>query len=127
LTHVIDGDTIRANVDGRDERIRLLGIDAPELGRDGEPDEKCAQEAKRFLTSWIGGSTVTRDYRPELPRARPLRPAPGLRRHVDDVDVSYVMLDDGWADLYTGNPDTHPVEHLHRGGRRTNKAPLRRS
>src|SRR5699024_9231092 len=45
----IDGDTIRATVDGRDERIRLIGIDTPEIGHEGAPDEKCAQEAKRFL------------------------------------------------------------------------------
>lgn len=47
---VVDGDTIRATVNGRDERIRLLGIDAPELARDGKPAEKCAEDAKRFLT-----------------------------------------------------------------------------
>lgn len=104
VDHVIDGDTIRANVDGRDERIRLLGLDAPEIGRDGEPDEKCAQEAKRFLTSWIGGSTVTLTTDPNSPERDPYDRLLAYV-DVDDVDVSYVMLDDGWADLYTGNPD----------------------
>jgi len=104
VDHVIDGDTIRANVDGRDERIRLLGIDAPEIGRDGDPDEKCAQEAKRFLTSWIDGATVTVTTDPNSPDRDPYD---RLLAYVDidDVDVSYVMLDDGWADLYTGNTD----------------------
>lgn len=104
VDYVIDGDTIRANVDGRDESIRLLGIDTPELGRDGDPDEKCAQEAKRFLTSWISGSTVTVTTDPNSPDRDPYD---RLLAYVDmdDVDVSYVMLDDGWADLYTSNPD----------------------
>lgn len=101
---VIDGDTIRATVDGRDERIRLLGIDAPELGRDGEPDEKCAQEAKRFLTSWVSGSTVTVTMDSNSPDRDPYD---RLLAYVDidDVDISRAMLDDGWADLYTGNTD----------------------
>lgn len=104
VNHVIDGDTIRANVDGRNGRIRLLGIDAPEIGRDGEPDEKCAQEAKRFLTSWISGATVTVTTDPNSPDRDPYD---RLLAYVDidDVDVSYVMLDDGWADLYTSNPE----------------------
>lgn len=101
---VVDGDTIRATVDGRDERVRLLGIDAPELGRDGGADEKCAQEAKRFLTSWISGSTVTLTTDPNSPeRDRYDRLLAYV--DIDDVDISYVMLDDGWADLYSGNDD----------------------
>jgi len=104
VDHVIDGDTIRATVDGRDERIRLLGIDTPEIGHDGDPDEKCAQEAKRFLTGWIDGATVTVTTDPNSPDRDPYD---RLLAYVDidDVDVSYVMLDDGWADLYTGNTD----------------------
>lgn len=101
---VIDGDTIRANVDGRNERIRLLSIAAPEIGRDGTADEKCAQEAKRFLDGWIGATTVTVTTDQNSPQRDQYD---RLLAYVDvnDVDVSYVMLDDGWADLYTGNKD----------------------
>lgn len=45
VDYVVDGDTIRAMVDGQSERIRLLGIDTPELGSDGHPEERCAREA----------------------------------------------------------------------------------
>jgi len=33
VTSVTDGDTIRATVNGRNERIRLIGVNAPETGR----------------------------------------------------------------------------------------------
>lgn len=35
---LVDGDTIDVTIDGRAERIRLLNIDAPEVG---EPDVEC--------------------------------------------------------------------------------------
>ncbi len=43
---VLDGDTLRLK-DGR--TIRLIGIDTPELARDGRPDMPGAKEAKAFL------------------------------------------------------------------------------
>jgi micrococcal nuclease len=33
VTRVVDGDTVHVNIGGRDERVRLIGIDAPEVGR----------------------------------------------------------------------------------------------
>ncbi len=50
LERVIDGDTLRLE-DGR--RVRFLGVDAPELGRDGEPDEPLAREARRAVMDFF--------------------------------------------------------------------------
>jgi endonuclease YncB( thermonuclease family) len=44
---IFDGDTLALR-DGR--RVRLLGINAPEMGRDGRPSEAYAEEAKALLT-----------------------------------------------------------------------------
>jgi endonuclease YncB( thermonuclease family) len=52
---VSDGDTLRL-VDGR--RIRLVGLDAPELGRDGRPDEPYAETARAALQAMIGKGRV---------------------------------------------------------------------
>ena len=43
---IFDGDTLALS-DGR--RVRLLGIDTPEIGHDGEPSEPYAEEAKALL------------------------------------------------------------------------------
>ena len=32
VTRVVDGDTLRARIDGSTERVRLIGVDAPERG-----------------------------------------------------------------------------------------------
>lgn len=49
--HVIDGDTLEL-VDGR--RVRLIGINAPEIGRGGEPSKRYAQEARVELERLAG-------------------------------------------------------------------------
>ncbi|WP_151702590.1 thermonuclease family protein [Nitrincola alkalilacustris] len=46
VSHVHDADTVRLT---NGERVRILGIDAPELARDGQPDEPFAAEGRDFL------------------------------------------------------------------------------
>ncbi len=48
---VVDGDTL-VLADGR--RIRLIGVNAPELGRDGRPAEPFASAARRALEQLVG-------------------------------------------------------------------------
>ena len=52
---VTDGDTLRLQ-DGR--RVRLIGINAPELGRNGKPSEPYAQAAKRALQALVDGQPL---------------------------------------------------------------------
>ena len=53
VNYVVDGDTVFAQVGAQEEKIRLIGIDTPELGYDGDPDECYAQEATLFLRDMI--------------------------------------------------------------------------
>ena len=46
ITWVYDGDTVKLS---EGEKVRLIGINTPELGRDGAPDEPYAQQAKKTL------------------------------------------------------------------------------
>lgn len=52
---VTDGDTLRL-VDGR--RLRLAGINTPEIGRDGGPSEPWAQAARRELLALVEGERL---------------------------------------------------------------------
>lgn len=51
LDRVIDGDTVRL-VDGR--RVRFLGVDTPELARQGRPHEPLAKEARDLVRAALG-------------------------------------------------------------------------
>ncbi len=50
VAYVIDGDTLRLT---NGETVRLIGIDAPELGRDGHPDRPDARQARDALLQLV--------------------------------------------------------------------------
>ena len=52
---VTDGDTLRLT-DGR--RLRLAGINTPEIGRDGKASEPWAQAARRGLLALVNGESL---------------------------------------------------------------------
>jgi micrococcal nuclease len=98
---VIDGDTLRTP---EGERIRLIGIDAPEL----PPRAKCAREAelalaaKDRLTGLIGSAahikTSPRSGEPDRDRFdRLLRDV-----SVDGVDAGEILLAEGLAKVWRG-------------------------
>lgn len=58
VTGVSDGDTIRVVVKGRTERVRLIGIDAPELAHDGAPAQCHARAATRQMRKLVKGKRV---------------------------------------------------------------------
>lgn len=52
VVHVDDGDSIIVEIDGRDERVRLIGINAPER------DECLGDESRQMLANHIESTTV---------------------------------------------------------------------
>lgn len=94
---VVDGDTLRVSVDGTTERLRIIGIDAPEL-RDAE----CyAQPAASKMQSLVQSRDVrieadpTQDDRDRYDR---------ILRHVwtlDGVNVGIELIEAGLATEYT--------------------------
>ncbi|BAV35026.1 nuclease [Sulfuricaulis limicola] len=56
VRHVLDGDSFLL-ADGR--QVRLIGINAPELGKDGAPSQPLAQQARNRLSRLIKGQTLT--------------------------------------------------------------------
>ncbi|HKQ30185.1 MAG TPA: thermonuclease family protein, partial [Burkholderiales bacterium] len=59
VTQVLDGDSFCVS-DGRE--IRLIGINAPEFGKDGKPNEPLAREARELLTQLIVAREVDLEY-----------------------------------------------------------------
>ncbi len=53
LIRVVDGDTLLVNLDGKRERVRLIGIDSPESVKPESPIECYGEEAKAYLTSLL--------------------------------------------------------------------------
>lgn len=112
VERVVDGDTFTArDKDGKDlGRVRILGIDTPELGRDGGTDDCWAREATAAAEDHLRGRTVTLTGDP----GQPDEDAYGrLLRYVDVAesggateDVSETLIRDGAA-RRTTEPDRH--------------------
>lgn len=55
---VVDGDTIDVQTSTGQQRVRLIGIDTPEISRDGGVDDCYAQEARTYLDQLTYGHNV---------------------------------------------------------------------
>ena len=55
VRHVVDGDSV---ILADDRPVRLIGINAPEFGRDGRPDEPLAVAARERLRELAQGRSV---------------------------------------------------------------------
>jgi micrococcal nuclease len=61
-TRVIDGDTIIVDMDGKEERVRLIGVDTPETVHPSKPVEYFGKEASEFTKSMVEGKKVRLEY-----------------------------------------------------------------
>jgi endonuclease YncB( thermonuclease family) len=58
VTEIIDGDTIRVNVRGKSESVRLLAIDTPETKDPRKPVQCFGNEAIKKMQSFVSGKYV---------------------------------------------------------------------
>jgi len=58
VTKVFDGDTIAVNMDGREEKIRMIGVDTPETHKPNSPVECFGKQASEYTTKALLGKEV---------------------------------------------------------------------
>lgn len=61
VTQVVDGDTIRVQLRDREVRVRLIGIDTPEVAP-GQPMECFGEEASTFTERELDGERVRLEF-----------------------------------------------------------------
>jgi micrococcal nuclease len=98
---ILDGDTVA--LEGG-ERLRLRGIDAPEVEHGDAPGQYYGRDAARILSTMVSGQTLILD-RDELDRDRYGRLV-GLARLVDGRLVNLAMIEQGAAFVYPHHSDT---------------------
>jgi endonuclease YncB( thermonuclease family) len=99
VARVEDGDSLIAFSAERRLRIRLLGIDAPELPHETAPGQPYGPEAAAYLADLVGGKTVRVET---YGRDRYNRVLGVLR--VDGRSVNVEMVRAGLAHVYRGEP-----------------------
>ena len=101
VVEVIDGDTLKVRYEGKEQNVRFLWIDAPEISLLRNKKKGCfAQEAKTYLQSLIQGKSLRLVFDPTQQKSDAYK-----RRlvyvYVDDFLVNKEMLAQWFAKEYT--------------------------
>lgn len=97
---VIDGDTIKVEIGTGAVRVRIIGIDTPEIGRDGQSSECYAEQARDYLDQLAYGRTV--DLSPDPSQADSDKYGRLLRHvYLDGVNVALTEIQAGVGSEYT--------------------------
>jgi len=120
VTRVVDGDTIHAMVNGKDEAIRLIGVDTPETVKPNAPIEPYGPEASSFTKAQLTGKTIwiemdvqERDkYGRMLAYVWTEQPT-----EINDTEIQAKMFNaklllDGYGQLLTIAPDVKYVDYF---------------
>ncbi len=94
---VYDGDTIQVKGLGLVFKIRMVGIDAPEIGYRGEPSQAFSQKSKRYLQSLVDKKRVRLTSHGIGGYNRQL-----AEIFVNDINVNLEIIRAGLAEVYQG-------------------------
>ncbi len=103
--YVVDGDTIDVIIDGREERIRLIGIDTPETKKRDSPIECFGPEASAFTESLLPVGTPVRVERDIVNRDDYGRLLGYVYRADDGIFVNYEVMRQGFGQPLSIGPN----------------------
>lgn len=103
VSKVIDGDTIVINKDGREETVRLIGVDTPETVHPSKPVQCFGAEASARTKSWLAGRSVTLDTDPSQGERDKYGRLLAYVWREDGLFVNQALISEGFAFEYTYN------------------------
>jgi micrococcal nuclease len=110
VLNIVDGDTVDIRINGKEERVRLIGIDTPETKKPDAPVECYGPEATTHTLDLLPVGTRVRIERDIVGRDNYGRLLGYLYRVDDELFVNYEMLRQGYARPLTIEPNsTHSV------------------
>ena len=123
VEYVVDGDTVDVSIEGKTERVRLIGIDAPEsVSHIEEQNSEEGELASNHLSALLeeGAPVYLQTDQEDRDRyERLLRyvwiELPGDPRNPDEVAhkmANAIMVADGYADTMRYEPNTYYAEQL---------------
>jgi micrococcal nuclease len=110
----VDGDTVVVDIDGRDEPVRLIGIDTPESVAEGRPVECYGPEAKDRMAALLRRGTLVRLERDVEARDRYDRLLAYVVRAEDGLFVNERLVEEGFAESIAYPPNTARQAELDR-------------
>lgn len=92
VKYAVDGDTIWVDINGKDEKVRFVGVNTPEVAKDGEPAEFMAEEAKDFTNGALKNKEIY------------------LEKDISDRDKYDRLLRYIWLEEPATNPNLSDIE-----------------
>ena len=106
IAHVIDGDTVDIDINGRTERVRLIGVDTPETKHPTKPIECFGPEASAYLTQLLPKGTAVRIERDVEARDRYGRMLLYLYLVSNDLFINLDLVARGYGTPMSIEPNT---------------------
>lgn len=106
VERVIDGDTLDIAFGENSVRVRLIDIDTPEFGRDGDPDECWAHEATAALEQMLPASSRVHVVRDVVARDHYGRLLAYLFTTTDNLFINKELVTRGHARVLEIKPNT---------------------
>jgi len=111
---VIDGDTVDIEIDGRTERVRLIGVNTPETKHPTKPIECFGLEASAYMTQLLPKGTDVRIVRDTEARDRYGRMLLYLYRNSDNLFINLDLISRGYGTPMSIEPNTfHRNDFVH--------------
>lgn len=121
VLYAVDGDTIRVDIDGYEEKVRFVGVNTPELAKDGKPHEFMAEEAKNFTSNqlrhkeiYLEKDVTDRDKYDRMLRYIWLeKPVTNpTKEDIEEKTLNGILIKEGYAYSNYYKPDTKYQKHL---------------
>jgi micrococcal nuclease len=122
VIEVVDGDTLVVDLEGRDEHVRLIGIDTPETVAPNRPDECYGAEASHHLAELVPPGSVVRLERDIEARDLYDRLLAYVHRTSDGLFVNLAQVADGYAETLAYPPNTAHSSDFEEAQRRARSA-----
>ena len=106
VEYIVDGDTVDFVIDGREERVRLIGVDTPETRVPDVPVECYGPEATSFIAELLPVGSAVRIERDTVNRDDYGRLLGYVYRAGDGVFVNYELIRQGYATPLSIAPNT---------------------
>ena len=102
---IVDGDTVDVRIDGRRERVRLLGIDTPESVARHVPQQCFGSEASQALAELLPIGSEVEIQRDIEARDRYGRLLLYLHRPQDGLFINLWLVESGFAEAVSYEPN----------------------
>ncbi len=120
VAKVIDGDTFEASINGRQEKIRLIGVDTPETVHPTQGEEPYGKEASNYTKSklegkeiWLEKDVQERDNYGRLLAYTWLTPPSKVEdKEIREKMFNALLLLDGYAQVATYPPNVKYVDYF---------------